>query len=70
MTSLTDADGLITHLGKKSIWSVGDTVSIKVRTAPMIEKQENNITTWYADPNEPPKWIDLGQSTILETDII
>lgn len=68
--SLTDTDGLPIYLGKKSGGNVGDTVSIKVRAMPAIEKQENNIATWYGDPSEPPRWIDLGQSRILELDII
>lgn len=68
--TLQSTSGLTSYLGKKSNWSIGDTVSIKVKAASAIERQENNITTWEVDTSRPAKWIDLGQSKIMEIDII
>lgn len=68
--SIQDVDGITFYLGKKSNWNVGDTVSVKVHTAPPVKKLENDITSWYADPNKAAVWIDAGQSKILEVDIM
>lgn len=69
--TLQSANGFTSYLGKKANWSVGDVVSVKVNAAPAIERQENNnIRTWQVDPSKPAKWIDMGQSQILEIGII